>query len=82
MYHKPGQIVETKFRLKVPHSTAMSASLDFYPIDSLFRVCALKVTHIGRNYPCLVDPSSGPNTGGTVLWSYKTMFIYLYFRAK
>ena len=65
VYHKPGEIVQTKFRLKVPHSSALSASLDFYPIDNLFRVCALKVTHIGRNYPCLVDPSSGPNTGVT-----------------
>ena len=43
-FHKPGEIVKTKFRLKVPHSTAMSAGLEVYPIDSLLRVCALKVS--------------------------------------
>ena len=23
----------------------------------------MKVTHIGRNYPCLLDPTLGPMTG-------------------
>ena len=31
----------------------------------LYKYCCLclKVTHIGRNYPCLLDPTLGPMTG-------------------
>ena len=29
-----------------------------------YKYCiCLKVTHIGRNYPCLLDPTLGPMTG-------------------
>ena len=37
------------------------ADVCFVP-DSLLRVCKVRLSHIGNNYPCLVDPSVGAVT--------------------
>ena len=43
-YKKPGDIMKTQFRFKVPHGTAMMASLEVYPASDAVKMCALKVT--------------------------------------
>ena len=32
----------------------------FYFTDRSVRMCALKLTHVGGNYPCVTDPNLGP----------------------
>ena len=49
--------VELAFTLKVPHRTQFPFKLELAPSDNL-RVCLMKVTHIGRNFPCLKDPTN------------------------
>ena len=61
--YKPGEIIKAKFILKYPHGTAERTGVKVYPYNGDIRICKLKLTHIGRNYPCLRDPSLGPNTG-------------------
>ena len=47
---------EMVYTLKVPHRTQFPFSLLLAPSNKL-RVCKIKVTHIGRNFPCLMDPT-------------------------
>ena len=47
-YKKPGDIMKTQFRFKVPHGTAMMASLEVYPASDAVKMCALKVTKLMR----------------------------------
>ena len=61
--YKPGEIIKAKYILKYPHGTAERTGIKVYPYYGDIRICKLKITHIGRNYPCLRDPSLGPNTG-------------------
>ena len=48
---------EMVYTLKVPHRTQFPFSLLLAPSSKL-RVCKIKVTHIGRNFPCLMDPTN------------------------
>ena len=49
------------------HECKLQGMESFYFLFSPFlagavKVCALKLTHIGKNYPCLQDPNYGPVT--------------------
>ena len=47
---------EMVYTLKVPHRTQFPFSLLLAPSSKL-HVCKIKVKHIGRNFPCLIDPT-------------------------
>ena len=42
--------MKTQFRFKVPHGTAMMASLEVYPASDAVKMCALKVTNFLMKY--------------------------------
>ena len=48
---------EMVYTLKVPHRTQFPFSLLLAPSNKL-EVCKIQVTHIGRNFPCLMDPTN------------------------
>ena len=50
-------IAKMVYTLKVPHRTQFPFSLLLAPSNKL-EVCKIQVTHIGRNFPCLMDPTN------------------------
>eukprot|EP00090_Calanus_glacialis_P002056 TRINITY_DN11545_c0_g1_i1.p1 TRINITY_DN11545_c0_g1~~TRINITY_DN11545_c0_g1_i1.p1 ORF type:complete len:1257 (-),score=209.03 TRINITY_DN11545_c0_g1_i1:263-3970(-) len=57
-------ITMVKFNIKIPHGSGSIFKMKFIPSSGL-KVCKVKVTHIGSNYPCMADPAKGYRTKGT-----------------
>lgn len=52
------QIYKIDYTLKTGHRTQFPFSLTITP-NNYMRVCRLKLSHVGKNFPCLKDPTYG-----------------------
>lgn len=61
---KPGEIIRDKLRVKIPSGLSLR-DVKFQGIaydDDMIRICKVFLSHVGRNFPCLRNPFSGPAT--------------------
>ena len=61
---KPGEIIRDKMRVKIPSGISLR-DVKFQGIaydDDMIRICKVFLSHVGRNFPCLRNPLSGPAT--------------------
>jgi hypothetical protein len=44
-------------------------------------MCAMKLTHVGENYPCLKDPNTGmktsQNSSSLQIWSFNATMSFM-----
>ena len=55
---KSFDIMEIDYTLKTAHRTQFPFSLEVSPGSSL-KICKLKLKHVGKNFPCVTDPTYG-----------------------